>query len=112
MSHSKAAASPIKPLEITLAGPPKTPPRGTKRTVVQSGAQYADTPNAMRRPVSLPQSFDMVTINMKTTTEHMRVQTGRDLVTASSRTTRSSDQNPLQEAEGEHWLEHHSAHQG
>ena len=34
----------------------------------------------MRRTASLPQSFDMDTINMKATTEHMRPQTGRDLV--------------------------------
>ena len=79
MSHSKAAASPVQTLEITLAGAPKTPPRGTKRAVEEPGAN-ADTPNAMRRTVSLPQSFDMGTINLKTTTEHMRAQTGRDLV--------------------------------
>ena len=80
MSHSKTAASPIQALEITRAGPPETPPRGTKRTAEQTGAQDADTPNAMRRTVSLPQRFGMGTINMKTTAEHMRAQTGRDLV--------------------------------
>ena len=76
MSNSKAAASPVQTLEITLA--PSTPPRGTKRAV--EAGEDADTPNAMRRTVSLPQSFDMSTINLKTTTEHMRAQTGRDLV--------------------------------
>ena len=78
MSHSKAAASPVQNLEITLAGAPKTPPRGTKRSV--EAGEDADTPNAMRRTVSLPQSFDMGDVNLKTTTEHMRAQTGRDLV--------------------------------
>ena len=77
MSHSKAAASPTN-LDITLAGAPKTPPRGTKRAV--EAGEDADTPNAMRRTVSLPQSFDMGDINLETTTEHMRAQTGRDLV--------------------------------
>ena len=78
MSNSKAAASPVQTLEITLAGAPKTPPRGTKRAV--EAGEDADTPNAMRRTVTLPQSFDMGTINLKTTTEHMRAQTGCDLV--------------------------------
>jgi hypothetical protein len=78
MSHSKAAASTAQNLEITLAGAPKTPPRGTKRSV--EAGEDADTPHAMRRTVSLPQSFDMGDVNLKTTTEHMRAQTGRDLV--------------------------------
>ena len=68
MSHSKAAASPVQNLEITLA--PSTPKRGTKRGV--EAGEDAETPNAMRRTVSLPQSFDMGTINLKTTTENMR----------------------------------------
>ena len=72
MSHSKAAASPVQNLEITLA--PSTPKRGTKRGV--EAGEDAETPNAMRRTVSLPQSFDMGTINLKTTTENMRAQTG------------------------------------
>ena len=103
MPHSKAAASPVQTLEITLAGAPKTPPRGTK-CAVEAGEDVdtpnamrrtaslpqgfgmgtinrkTTTPNAMRRTASLPQSFGMGTINLKTTTEHMRAQTGRDLV--------------------------------
>jgi len=75
MPHSKAAASPVQNLEVTLA--PSTPKRGTKRGV--EAGEDAETPNAMRRTVSLPQSFDMGTINLKTTTENMRAQTGRDL---------------------------------
>ena len=80
MSHSKTAAVPIQTLEITLAEPPETPPRGTKRNAAQSGAQDDDMPRIMHRSVSLPQSFDMGEINMKTTSEHMRAQMGRDLV--------------------------------
>ena len=45
MSHSKAAASPVQNLEITLA--PSTPKRGTKRGV--EAGEDAETPNAMRR---------------------------------------------------------------